>query len=82
MNDDVITKEIKGINFKTIAWILGGIIMIEFTVIMTYANIMNQLKDSVDRIAKVENTQNKIIEKQTDFDRRISLIEFEQNMKK
>lgn len=82
MNDDVITKEIKGINFKTIAWILGGIIMIEFTVIMTYANIMNQLKDSVDRIAKVENTQGKIIEKQTDFDRRISLIEFEQNMKK
>ena len=82
MEKDLTKEEIKGLNFKTIAWILGGIIMIEFTVIMTYANIMNQLKDSVDRISKVENTQNKIIEKQIDFERRITLIEFEQNQKK
>lgn len=60
---DLTTKEIKGLSIRNLIGLLSGIIVIEFTVIMGYAAITNNIKNSFDKVEKVDQTQQKVLER-------------------
>lgn len=75
--EDLTKKEIKGITGKFLAWLLGSVIIIEFSVVMSYATIINQLKNNNDNLSKMENKQERLEDKQKDIDKRLIKVETE-----
>lgn len=69
MTTDLTTKEIKGLSIKNLIVLLSSVIMIEFTIIMAYTAITNNVKNSLDKVEKVDQLQQKVLDRINIFER-------------
>lgn len=72
---DLTTQEIKGISARNLIWLLSGVIMIEFTILMSYNSITVTAKQNTERIILLEQRQSKITDDINDIKTRISILE-------
>ena len=75
--EDITLKEIKGISARNLFWLLSSVIMIEFTIIMSYTTIMNNQKDAIDRLDRFERVQNKLMDHDADGQTQIRVLQTE-----
>lgn len=77
---DITTKEIKGISARNLIWLLSSVIMIEFTILMSYNSLTSTAKENKDRINQFEFRQNILIDKVNDLNTRMSIMESDKKM--
>lgn len=77
LEKDILKKEVRGMNTRTLLWLIGGIITIEATILLNYNSIKTKIDFHDSEIIKIEKRQDKFDNNQIGIDKRVYILENE-----
>lgn len=75
--EEIIKKEVRGINAKNLIWLLSSIIVIEFTGIMYVNKITTNQENNSSSIDRLQKNQDKLIDQVNDLKTQVKVVELE-----